>query len=123
MEFGHEMGQEEPEIHDTYAIQYYFRNESDDSYFEQVQDKYVNTLNEVNVFLRSKQAPASEGSSFRLPPAPQPQVFDGNSEHYPMWRAAFSTLIDQLEVWLAQQHYSLYTFFCRDRSCLRYDAL
>ena len=89
--------------------------EVEDSYFEEVQSKYVETLTKVNAFLNapptstpSESSSSSVPSGFRLPPAPQPQVFDGNPEAYPMWKASFSTLIDRTDIALSGEQKMFY---------------
>ena len=89
------------EFEDAHLL--YVDENVEDEYFQEVQDKYIKTLSEVNVYLKSQNKPISEAgclppSSVRLPPAPQPQVFDGNPENYPIWKAAFSTLIDRKDI-------------------------
>ena len=85
----------------------------EDEYFQEVQDRYIKTLSEVNVFLKSQNKPISEAgclppSTVRLPPAPQPQVVDGNPENYPIWKAAFSTLTDRKDIPLSGEQKMFY---------------
>ena len=40
----------------------------------------------------------SKVSVLKLPSVPKPEVFVGDSESYPMWRAAFNTLVDKHEI-------------------------
>ena len=89
-----------------------------EEYFEEVQSKYVNVLTSVRAFLRaadeSPVVPSASGApppcsqALRLPPAPQPQVFDGDPENFPMWKAAFATLIERKDLSLSGEQKMFY---------------
>ena len=70
--------------------------EANEELYDGVWESYVATLNEVRAYQKSSVAETvtPKLSPLSLPPAPQPQIFDGDPERYPMWHAALSTMID-----------------------------
>ena len=87
-------------------------------YFEEVQNKYVDVLTSVKAFLKAAEmspvtppvtgAPPPCSQALRLPPAPQPQIFSGNPEGYPMWKASFATLIERRDLALSGEQKMFY---------------
>ena len=84
--------------------------------FDEVQDKYADTLTIVKSYLKAAEVlPVTPIPStppcppvLRLPPAPQPQVFSGDPERYPMWKASFSTLVERPDLALSGEHKMFY---------------
>ena len=89
--------------------------ESDD-YFESVQAKYVLAISEAKALVGKSKAVREDISStstckvsaVKLPPAPEPQTFDGCAENFPLWKAAFSTLVDRAEHGLSGEQKMFY---------------
>ena len=86
--------------------------EANEELYDGVQDSYVATLNEVRAYQKSsvvaETVTSPKLSPLSLPPAPQPQVFDGDPERFPMWHAAFSTLIDRPDLQLSGEQKMFY---------------
>ena len=85
--------------------------------FDEVQDKYVDTLTSVKSYLKAAEVlpvtptpitPPPCPQALRLPPAPQPQVFSGDPERYPMWKASFGTLVERPDLALSGEHKMFY---------------
>ena len=73
--------------------------ETSDRYFHDVQKVYIQHMNMARQFLEgataggAKSSVSSASYTVKLPPAPQPDVFTGRPESYPMWLASFNTLV------------------------------
>ena len=76
-----------------------------EKYFEEVESNYIASLKNVLEYIQhnskvTHMGPLQGGkttsdgnhvSYVKLPPVPQPDVFSGKSEMYPMWKASFNT--------------------------------
>ncbi len=69
-------------------------------YFQEVLDSYTATMMASITFIKENekcalnQISTVSTHSLKLPPPPQPDVFTGSSEAFPLWKASFKTLID-----------------------------
>ena len=123
-----------------------------DKYFCEVECSYIDGLKGVRDYIRSgpelgasqsanhdgtqqtlRPAEGKSVSYVKLPPVPQPDVFRGNPETYPMWKASFNTLVGKHNIGYDEKMFYLkqYTageaqsaiealFLCPDRPS--YDA-
>ncbi len=75
-----------------------------DKYFNDVECNYIDDLQGVREYIKSgstddatfngNDVPERSSVSYvKLPPVPQPDVFCGKPETYPMWKASFNTLV------------------------------
>lgn len=140
------------QAHDAYSAR--LQDEADivasDKYFSDVECSYINGLQGVRDYIKSGSkdstppnpphtppTPPSQlpgGVSYvKLPPVPQPDVFSGKPETYPMWKASFNTLVGKHNIGYDEKMFYLkqYTsgeaqsaiealFLCPDKSS--YDA-
>lgn len=79
-----------------------------DTCFEEVQKNYVIGVSQSQSYLNdfasahvSETKPTKTCSHVRLPPAPQPTIFDGRPLTYSVWKASFSSLIEREDLGLA----------------------
>ena len=89
-----------------------------DDYFEKAETKYIDGISGVRDYIVKSdpkvvsvsqsqvqspvQCPASHFqsklTSVKLPPVPQPDIFSGKPESYPMWKASFKTLVGKHDI-------------------------
>lgn len=90
-----------------------------DKYFEEVECKYIDGLKDVREYISQKRSSSSVSqagasgtetnlvSYVKLPPVPQPDVFSGKPESYPMWKASFNTLVGKHNIGYAEKMFYL----------------
>ena len=82
-----------------------------DKYFDDVEENYTAVLIDIKAYINHDvsnkaiaadtvqiKTPAKPASVAKLPRAPNPDVFSGHPESYPMWKASFNTLIGKHDI-------------------------
>ena len=98
----HEFEQAHGNYHDTIEVESEII--TSDKYFDAVELSYIEGLQGVREYIQrgskvseqpvlETQDSSKSVSIVKLPPVPQPDVFSGKSELYPMWKASFNSLV------------------------------
>ncbi|KAK3891104.1 hypothetical protein Pcinc_004973 [Petrolisthes cinctipes] len=98
----HDFIQAHNEYHDTITDEVDII--ASDKYFEEVECNYISGLQGVREYIQmgpdnfdpsvtNYSASSKSMSYIKMPPPPQPDVFSGKPESYPMWKASFNTLV------------------------------
>ena len=112
------------DIHTTYIDQLVIGRkkrkdiEASELVYDDILETYTEVMSKTQGYLKRSEvttpAPSQPESRpiirqpFALPPAPQPEVFSGSPQHYPMWKASFSTLIERGELGLTGEQKMFY---------------
>ena len=76
-----------------------------DLYFDEIEQSYTERLTHARSNLKAaapsaslEKIPTKQYVTSKLPPTPKPDVFDGNPELYPLWKASFETLVGKHDI-------------------------
>ena len=104
-----------------------------DDYFDKAETKYIDGISEFCDYIVKNdpkvasvgqsqvqtpvQCPVSHSQSkpmpvVKLPPIPQPDIFSGKPETYPMWKASFKTLVGKHDIDFDEKLYYFKGVYC-----------